>query len=150
VWRKTLNICEINQLIERRVMSLKCGGETFVNIYAPSGTANRKERWELLNELSVHILSMEKDKLPVMAGDWNVILAECDTTRYFQTKYCNVLDRVVKSFSYQDFFRYLHPGAWEYTFHRGEHVAQSRLDRVYVPSPPGHQPAVCQTQARDQ
>ena len=25
VWRKTLNICEINQLIERRVMSLKCG-----------------------------------------------------------------------------------------------------------------------------
>ena len=116
MWRKTLNICEINQLIERRSMSLKCGGETFVNVYAPSGTANRKERWELFNELSVHLLSMERDKLPVMAGDWNVILAECDTTRNFQTKYCKVLDRIVKSFSYQDCFRYLHPGAREYTF----------------------------------
>jgi exonuclease III len=42
VWRKTLKISEVNQIIERRVMSLKCGGETFVNVYAPSGTANRK------------------------------------------------------------------------------------------------------------
>ena len=44
VWRKTLKISEVNQLIERRVMSMKCGGETFVNVYAPSGTANRKEQ----------------------------------------------------------------------------------------------------------
>ena len=132
VWRKTLNITEVNQLIERRAMSLKCGGEIFVNVYAPSGTANKKERMEMFNELSVYLLEW-RDKLLVMAGDWNVILAEIDTTRNCQTKFCKVLDRIVKSFHYHDCFRLLHPTAREFTFHRGDHVAQSRLDRVYIP-----------------
>ena len=54
-------------------------------MYAPSGTANKKERMELFNELATHLLTMGRNKLPVMAGDWNVILAECDTTRNFQS-----------------------------------------------------------------
>ena len=109
VWRKTLNISEVNQIIERRVMSLKCGGETFVNVYAPSGTANRKERMEMFNELALYLLTMGRHKLPIMAGDWNVILAECDTTRNFRTNYCKVLDRIVKTLDYKDCFRFLHP-----------------------------------------
>lgn len=32
-----------------------------------------------------------------------------------------------------DCFRLLHPRAREFTFHRGDHMAQSRLDRVYIP-----------------
>jgi exonuclease III len=132
VWRKTLNVSEVNQLIERRAMSLKCGGEIFVNVYAPSGTANRKGRMEMFNELSVYLLEW-RDKLPVMAGDWNVILAEIDTTKKFQTKFCKTLDGIVKSFHYHDCFCILYPTAHEFTFHRGEHVAQSRLDRVYIP-----------------
>ena len=110
VWRKTLNISEVNQIIERRVMSLKCGGETFVNVYAPSGTANRKERMEMFNELALYLLTIGRHKLPIMAGDWNVILAECDTTRNFRTKYCKVLDRIVKTLDYKDCFRFLYPG----------------------------------------
>ena len=35
--------------------------------------------------------------------------------------------------NYVDSFRHLHPGVSEYTFHRGPHVAQSRLDRIYLP-----------------
>ena len=108
VWRKTLKISEVNQIIERRVMSLKCGGETFVNVYAPSGTANRKERMEMFNELSVYLLEW-RDKLPVMAGDWNVILAEIDTTKNFQTKFCKTLDGIVKSFHCHDCFHIYFP-----------------------------------------
>ena len=64
VWKKTLKISEVNQLIERRVMSVKVGGEMFLNVYAPSGTAHKRERWEMFNELAVLLLTM--DKLPVM------------------------------------------------------------------------------------
>ena len=131
VWKKTLKISEVNQLIERRVMSVKCCGENFLNIYAPSGTANKRERWEMFNELAVLLLAM--DKLPVMLGDWNCVLAELDTTNNFRAKYCKVLKRIIQTLGYEDCFRLLYPQAQEFTFHRGPHMAQSRLDRVYIP-----------------
>ena len=133
VWKKTLKISEVNQLIERRVMSVKCGGEIFLNVYAPSGSANKRERWEMFNELAVLLLAMGRDKLPVMLGDWNCVLAELDTTNNFQAKYCKVLHRIVQTLEYKDCFRFLHPQVQEFTFHRGPHMAQSRLDRVYLP-----------------
>ena len=133
VWRKTLNISEVNQLIERRAQSVKCAGETFINVYAPSGSSNRRERWEFFNELFTHIVQTGGVKLPVMAGDWNSVLDQLDTTRNFQPKFCKVLSRLVKNLNYIDSFRHLHPGVGEYTFHRGPHVAQSRLDRIYLP-----------------
>ena len=114
-------------------MSVKCGGETFLNVYAPSGSANKRERWKMFNELAVLLLAMGRDKLPVMLGDWNCVLAELDTTNNFEAKYCKVLHRIVQTLEYQDCFRHLHHQAQEYTFHRGPHVAQSRLDRVYLP-----------------
>ena len=36
VWKKSLKVSEVNQILERRVMSLRCACEVFVNIYAPS------------------------------------------------------------------------------------------------------------------
>ena len=86
VWKSSLKVSEINQLIERRAQSVKCAGETFVNVYAPSGSGNRRERWEFFNELATHIIQAGGTKLPVMAGDWNAILEQCDTTRNFQPK----------------------------------------------------------------
>ena len=35
LWRSSLKVSEINQLIERRAQSIKCAGECFFNIYAP-------------------------------------------------------------------------------------------------------------------
>ena len=68
VWRKHLNVTEVNQIIERRVISFKCGGETFVNVYAPSGTANKKERMEMFNELATHLLTMGRYKQRLWLG----------------------------------------------------------------------------------
>ena len=133
LWKTSLNIGQVHQLIERRAQSVKCAGETFLNVYAPSGSGNRRERWEFFNELFTHIIQNGGDKLPVMAGDWNAVLDQLDTTRNFQSKFCKVLNRLVKNMNYIDSFRHLHPGVSEYTFHRGPHVAQSRLDRVYLP-----------------
>ena len=133
VWKNSLKVSEINQLIERRAQSIKCAGETFINVYAPSGSGNRRERWDFFNDLFTHIVQAGGDRLPVMAGDWNAILDLSDTTNNFQSKFCKVLARLIRNMNYTDSFRYLHPGAREYTFHRGAHVAQSRLDRVYLP-----------------
>ena len=71
LWKASLNVSEINQLVERRAQSVKLAGETFINVYAPSGSGNRRERWEFFNDLFTHIIQSGKDKLPVMAGDWN-------------------------------------------------------------------------------
>jgi exonuclease III len=133
LWKASLNVSEINQLVERRAQSVKLAGETFINVYAPSGSGNRRERWEFFNDLFTHIIQSGKDKLPVMAGDWNAILELTDTTNNFQSKFCKVLARLIANMNYTDSFRHLHPGAREYTFHRGANIAQSRLDRVYLP-----------------
>jgi exonuclease III len=85
---------------------LKSVKRVLLCVYAP---ANRKERMEMFNELALYLLTMGRHKLPIMAGDWNVILAECDTTRNFRTNYCKVLDRIVKTLDYKDCFRFLHP-----------------------------------------
>ena len=44
-----------------------------------------------------------------------------------------MLARIVNNLNYTDSFRHLHPNDREYTFHRGALIAQSRLDRVYLP-----------------
>ena len=133
LWKSHLKVTDINQLVERRAQSVKCAGETFINVYAPSGSGNRRERWEFFNELFTHIVQAGQEKLPVLAGDWNAILKQCDTTNNFESKFCKVLARLVKNMNFVDSFRHLHPGTKEYTFHRGAHVAQSRLDRIYLP-----------------
>ena len=51
----------------------------------------------------------------------------------FQPKFCKVLARIVKNLNYTDSFQHLHPNDKEYTFHRRALIAQSRLDRVYLP-----------------
>ena len=71
VWKNTLKVSDVNQLIERRAQSIKCAGEVFINVYAPSGSSNRRERWNFFNDLFTHILLAGSDRLPVMAGDWN-------------------------------------------------------------------------------
>ena len=61
------------------------------------------------------------------------MVAEIDTTRHFSAKLSKVLKQLVDQAQYIDCFRTLHPTAQEFTFHRGAHMAQSRLDRVYAP-----------------
>ena len=44
LWKTGLNIGLVHQLIERRAQSVICAEETYINVYAPSGTNNRRER----------------------------------------------------------------------------------------------------------
>ena len=133
IWRRALAVSEVTCLIERRAQSIKIGTEVFVNIYAPSGSANRRVRAEFWEELFPMLVGLGRAGLPIIGGDFNSILLRADTERNFPDKYCKVLDRLVKSLEYKDCFRLLNPDAREYTFHRAS-VAQSRLDRWYCPA----------------
>ena len=104
-----------------------------MNCYAPSGSNNKREREEFFTELFLHLLNIGGGKLPICAGDFNSIVEPIDTTRNFTAKLSKVFRRLVSQAQYIDCFRSLDQAAREYTFHRGEHIAQSRLDRVYAP-----------------
>ena len=60
--------------------------------------------WEWL---FTFVVQADREKLTVMAGDWNAIIEELDTTKNFQSKFCKVLNRL-KNMSYIDSFRHFH------------------------------------------
>ena len=90
------------------------------------GQAGQGELWEK-GEQHILILGINLSIVWLVHGQFST-LCLLQIHEYFKS-----LDRIVKTFNYYDCFRYLHPIAREFTFQRGEHVAQSRLDRVYIP-----------------
>ena len=133
IWMKDLPVQQVQSLETCRLQSITIGDQTFLNIYAPSGSANKAERNLLFSrEMFPHLLSLQADLLPVLAGDWNCILAEQITTANFREKFSKDLDNLVKTFKYSDSFRTLHPTSREFTFYRAS-CSPARLDRIYVP-----------------
>ena len=134
VWKADLPAPFVTTLVTCQVQEVKFGHQAFLNIYAPSGSQGRRARSELFTrDLFPHLLQHQgSGLLPVLAGDWNCILSEKDTTLNFKDKFSKDLDQMVKAFKFVDSFRYLQPNIKEFTFHRAS-CAPARLDRVYLP-----------------
>ena len=133
VWRADLPVSRLDSLQTCHLQSITVGDQTFLNVYAPSGSANRRERSLLFSsQIFPHLLAMHAGLLPVLAGDWNCLLAAEDTTANFREKFSKDLDNLVKTFNYSDTYRTLHPHTAEFTFHRAS-CSPARLDRVYLP-----------------
>jgi exonuclease III len=72
VWKSNLPVTEVNNLQTCRLQSLRVGLQTFLNIYAPSGSANRRERNLLFTrDMFPHLLQHQASHLPVLVGDRN-------------------------------------------------------------------------------
>ena len=137
IWKEGVPVAETRVIVEGRLQSITVGTVTFLNIYAPSGSAKRKEREQMFaNELFQELATAGQAGLPWLAGDWNCLVQENQTTDNYHDKRSAALTDILQSFKYTDVYNHLHPGSREYTFHRAG-VAQSRLDRVYCP--PGHE-----------
>ena len=54
VWKQTIKVSEVNCIIEQRAQKIKVDEECFINVYAPSGSNNRKEREDFFTELFLH------------------------------------------------------------------------------------------------
>ena len=133
IWRESVPITGTRVIVECRIQSLTVGATSFLNIYAPSGSARHREREELFaTELFQELASAGQARLPWLAGDWNCLVEEHQTTNNYRGKRSAALSDILRNYRFTDVFSHLHPGVREYTFHRAG-VAQSRLDRVYCP-----------------
>ena len=136
IWRLNIPATEVTSIVTCHMQAVTIGLQTFYNVYAPSGSENRRDRAHLFTqEMFPNLLQHQGGLLPVLAGDCNGLTAAKDTTRNFKDKYCKELDNVVKSFNYRDAFPVLHPQQIEFKFYRAS-CAPSRLDRVYLPPLP--------------
>ena len=133
IWSESVPVTATQVIVECRLQSITVGFTTFLNIYAPSGSTRRPEREQLFStELFETLASAGQAGLPWLAGDWNCLVTEDQTTANYKDKRSTALSDLLHNFKYKDVFSHLHPGDREYTFHRAG-VAQSRLDRIYCP-----------------
>ena len=133
IWKIDLPAPQVTSLVTCNLQMVKISQQVFYNVYAPSGSQCRRERARLFTrDLFPHLVQHQRRLLPVLARDWNCLVAAKDTTANFKEKYCKDLDGLLKSFNYSDAFRIQHPNTAEFTFYRAS-CAPSRLDRVYLP-----------------
>ena len=133
VWRTDLPGPLVTTLVTCQLQQVQIGQQSFLNVYAPSGSQNKRAQLEFFTrDIFSHLLQHQGGLLPVLAGDWNCILEAKDTTANFKDKFSKDLDQIVKNFKYSDAYRALHPNTVEFTFHRAS-CAPARLDRAYVP-----------------
>ena len=72
IWREGIPVAETRVIVEGRLQSVTVGAVTFFNVYAPSGSAGRREREQLSTSELFHELSTAGQAgLPWLAGDWN-------------------------------------------------------------------------------
>ena len=118
-----------------RVILYNIGDTTFGNVYLPSGNSptmrNNRENYsaETLPQLLVNC----KDN-GAIGGDWNSIVNDCDATKNQAQKKSPALKRLIKTFSWYDSFRQLHPKAKifsRYYEHNDQSEGATRIDRQY-------------------
>ena len=80
----------------------------FVNIYAPSDTANRQEREEFYNVELVYLLRSLPHTM-IVGGDFNCVLSQADCTG--NMNYSKALDKLVRGFELTDVWTTTHTRA---------------------------------------
>ena len=87
IWKEGVPVAETRVIVEGRLQSITVGTVTFLNIYAPSGSAKRKEREQMFaNELFQELATAGQAGLPWLAGDWNCLVQENQTTDNYRDK----------------------------------------------------------------
>ena len=111
------------------------GNITFSNVYLPSGNdpimRNMRENYsaEMIPELLINCKSEG-----IIGGDWNCITRDADATKNASQKMSPSLKRVIKSFSWSDSFRCLHPHSSifsRYYENEAHGDGATRIDRQY-------------------
>ena len=124
--REQISITNITRLPSGRGMAASYQGIWLVNLYAPSGTANRQEREDFYNVELVYLLRSLPPTM-IVEGDFNCVLSQADCTG--NMNYSEVLNKLVRGLELTDVWAPAQPRAI-YT-HYTPHGA-ARLDHLYV------------------
>ena len=131
----TLQLENIKFDTNGRVIIFDIGNITFGNVYLPSGNdpAMRNGRENYAAETIPQLLTNSKDS-GCIGGDWNSIINESDATKNQANKMSPSLKRLVKTFSWSDSFRLLHPNSQTFShYYESQMHGQggTRIDRQY-------------------
>ena len=99
ITRDEFTITNVKQLRSGRSIAAEYKGTRMMNIYAPSGTANRQEREHFYTSDLTYLLQGSPSNMFV-GGDFNCILNKSDTTGHFN--YSKALDGLVRELCLQD------------------------------------------------
>ena len=118
-----------------RVIVFNIGEMTFGNVYLPSGNdpVMRASRENYAAEYIPQLLINCKES-GCIGGDWNSIINEKDATKNQAQKLSPSLKRLVKTFSWTDSFRHVHPASQvfsRYYNHITHGEGATRIDRQY-------------------
>ena len=118
-----------------RVLAFDIENITFCNVYLHSGSDQtmKNGRENYAAEVIPQILINCKE-FGCVGGDWNSIIDSKDTTKNAAQKQSKCLKRLVKTFSWVDSYRNLHPQTQQFSRYYDNVVhgeGASRLDRMY-------------------
>ena len=87
IWREGVPVAETRVIVTGRLQSVTVGSVTLLNMYAPSGSAKRREREQLFaTELFQELITAGQAGLPWLAGDWNSLVQDNQTTDNYRDK----------------------------------------------------------------
>ena len=129
LWRRELPVGPVCNIELGRIQTIQVMGQTFVNIYGPSGNIVGFARRKLFGETLVGCLSPLVNY--ILLGDFNCIVARQDTEGHYDNKKCKTLEDLIQAQDWVDGFRAKHPDTVAYTWYC-PHLFAARLDRVYL------------------
>ena len=127
VYRANFGVSNIKKSPCGRILSVSCNNTKLINIYAPSGNQNKKERNKFFSEDLLYYL--RNTRIPIiLGGDFNCVTESIDQN----SSPVNIsipLIQLCKDLNLTDIWRHLHPAVSEFSFFRN--FSASRLDRFY-------------------
>lgn len=130
VHRSSLQPTNIEMEPDGRILSCTLDGTTLVNVYAPSGSTQKRERETLFTQRLVYHLRHHAHQPVVMAGDWNSILDARDHTGSFPAHFSPALYDVIGGLRLDDAWQQRRPNEAGFTFIKEN--CKARLDRLYL------------------
>lgn len=117
----------VQRSLDARLISIRVGDVTFLNLYAPAGSQNKSSRETFFNSTVAHYLHNSSGAI-VLGGDFNSVVREADSTG--SGNYSPMLKRLMSSAKLIDTWTSLNPNRAEFSYVRVD--TASRLDRILV------------------
>lgn len=117
----------IHRSIDARLISIKVGGVTFINVYAPAGAQNKSTREIFFNTTVAHYLQHSSETI-VLGGDFNSVVNVADSTG--SSNYSPMLKRLMSASKLIDTWSIRNKNRVEFSYVRTD--SASRLDRILV------------------
>lgn len=121
------NVHNVEKSLDNRIISVRVGPVTFMNIYAPSGASQRTAREDFFNSSVAHYLHHSSGNV-VLGGDFNAVVNAKDATG--GSNISPMCKRLMSAANLVDTWEALNGNRVEFSYIRSN--TASRLDRLLI------------------